>query len=428
MTSAPSKSLTAIGYHVQASVDNINAFPFHKSVSATWEGRWKFLAQHSLYPFTDGNGADFERIFQCLITDSNDDAAVFSDPDRYAAPFFPVAEELYQNGDVAEKSGDLDAARDFFLRCAAVYRIARFPINRSPATQKAWERGLDAYLRASPLLDPPNFPVKIPHSHALVSAGESTSDIINAFVRIPKGEQPASGWPVVLFICGLDAYRTDHSAYPGGKLQCHLEAGRALVIVDIPGTADSPAAREDPESPDRLWSSVLDWIGSGNHGYAFDTSHVAAIGISTGGYYAMRIAHTHADRLFGVVAQGGGSHYMFDPQWIRAMNHMEYPFALSDGIAYKFGHNNVDEFIASKPQKRFSLLESGIFDRPSTRLLLVNGMEDSIFPIEDSMLPLTRGSIKEARFVEGRGHMGFPESQEFLADWMNKLITTTTRQ
>lgn len=70
--------------------------------------------------------------------------AVFADPDRYAAPFFPVAEELYQKGDAAEKNGDLDAARDFFLRCGAVYRIARFPINRSPATQKAWELGLDA--------------------------------------------------------------------------------------------------------------------------------------------------------------------------------------------------------------------------------------------------------------------------------------------
>lgn len=428
MTSAPSKLLTVNGYHVQASVDNNASFPFHETVSATWNLRWKFLAQRGLYPFTDGNGADFEEIFERLIADSKDDAAVFADPDNYAAPFFPVAEKLYEQGNAAEQSGDLDAARDFFLRCAAVYRIARFPINRSPATHKAWERGLDAYLRVSPLLDPPNLPVEIKHSHALASAGESTSDVIHAFVRIPKGEQPAGGWPVVLFICGLDAYRTDHSAYPGGKLQCHLEAGRALVVVDIPGTADSPAAREDPESPDRLWSSVLDWITSQDHGYAFDASRVAAIGISTGGYYAMRIAHTHADRLVGVVAQGGGSHHMFEPEWIRAMNHMEYPFALSNAIAYKFGFDDVDKFIASEPQKRFSLLETGILDRPSTRLLLINGMEDSIFPIEDSMLLLTRGSVKEARFIPGRGHMGFPEGQDFIAEWMTKLMIDAARK
>jgi hypothetical protein len=45
---------------------------------------------------------------------------------------------------------------------------------------------------------------------------------------------------------------------------------------------------------------------------------ILARGISTGGYYALRIAHTHADRLFAVVAQGGGSHHMFDAGWIGA--------------------------------------------------------------------------------------------------------------
>lgn len=70
----------------------------------------------------------------------------------------------------------------------------------------------------------------------------------------------------------------------------------------------APPVCEDPESPDRLWLSVLDWIGSDNYDYAFDALRVVAIGISTGGYYAMRTAHPHADRLVGAVAQGGGSH------------------------------------------------------------------------------------------------------------------------
>jgi hypothetical protein len=49
--------------------------------------------------------------------------------------------------------------------------------------------------------------------------------------------------------------------------------------------------------------------------------------MSTGGYYGMRMAHTHADRLLAVVSQGGGCHRMFDKDWIKAQDKMEYPYA-----------------------------------------------------------------------------------------------------
>jgi hypothetical protein len=35
---------------------------------------------------------------------------------------------------------------------------------------------------------------------------------------------------------------------------------------------------------------------------------------------------------------------------------------------------------------RFSLLTEGVLDHPSCKLLLINGMEDSIFPIEDNLI------------------------------------------
>ncbi|GKZ98587.1 hypothetical protein AnigIFM59636_004276 [Aspergillus niger] len=169
----------------------------------------------------------------------------------------------------------------------------------------------------------------------------------------------------------------------------------AVLLVDIPGTADSPAAPNDPESPDRLWSSVLDWVDEHKDQYDFNPSQILARGISTGGYYAMRIAHTHADRLLAVVAQGGGSHHMFDPEWIRAQNHMEYPFALAEALAQQFGYTDVQKYAAGNARERLSLLESGILDNGCTWLLLINGMEDSIFLIEDSILPLQHGRMKD---------------------------------
>lgn len=86
-------------------------------------------------------------------------------------------------------------------------------------------------------------------------------------------------------------------------------------------------------------------------------------------------------------------------------------------MSQKFGYASVDEFKA-KAQATFSLLDSGVLDQASTRLLLINvrmlaprshseknladkiiqGMNDGLMPIEDSMLALQHGSHKEARY------------------------------
>lgn len=40
----------------------------------------------------------------------------------------------------------------------------------------------------------------------------------------------------------------------------------------------------------------------------------------------MRIAHTHRERLAGMVPQGGGYHSMIDPERLEVAGHMGYPF------------------------------------------------------------------------------------------------------
>ena len=75
------------------------------------------------------------------------------------------------------------------------------------------------------------------------------------------------------------------------------------------------------------------------------------------------------------------------------------------------------EIMKADGQKRFSLLDNGILDQSITKLLLVNvnassivhpgfseetnkkrqGMNDEIFPVEDSMIPLQNGDVKSVR-------------------------------
>jgi hypothetical protein len=137
-------SIIAPLYHVQSTAAELRSgFPYfghHDSISALWSQKWRMPCVQGIYPFTEGGIQDFEPIFAELIRVSGNRSEFLYQPDEYAKPFFPVAEKLVAMAGASEADGDTVQARDLYLRAAAVYRIARFPINRSPMSQEAWER------------------------------------------------------------------------------------------------------------------------------------------------------------------------------------------------------------------------------------------------------------------------------------------------
>ena len=287
-------------------------FPHHESLKALWETKWRRPASFGVYPFMDSNHTeDFEPIFAKI-----GHMQPPYDFDAYAGAFFPTAESLTKQAEAAESSGELVKARELYLRAAVVYRIARFPVPRSPKQKQAWELNKEVYLRGARLLDPPISLVKVPHTHALSNTAEEGSHV-PVFVSRPQNTNHQV--PVLITFFGLDGYRTES----GPQYAYATSRGWAYVGVEIPGTGDNPALKQDPRSPERCWSSLLDWLQA--QAWA-DSRKVIVWGLSTGGYYAMRAAHTHADRLLGVVAQGGGSHHMFDAEWLSKVGDLEYPF------------------------------------------------------------------------------------------------------
>ena len=84
----------------------------------------------------------------------------------------------------------------------------------------AWEMGKAAYEKAGNLFDSPNLVLEIPFAHADSSRGDR-AESIRSYLRLPKGPQPATGWPVLLFICGLDAYKTDNTP----RIEKHIAQG-----------------------------------------------------------------------------------------------------------------------------------------------------------------------------------------------------------
>ena len=159
------------------------------------------------------------------------------------------------------------------------------------------------------------YEVKIPHAHKV----EGEGDFIPVYHQVPHTATPRNPAPCVIIYTGLDGYRTELCVWIEGWRRL----GVAVIVLEIPGTGDSPALRQDPLSPDRQNSSLLDWIDTQ---YCIDNKRLIVWGFSTGGMYAIRMAHTHKDRLQAVTSLGGGCHHMFDRDWLEHVNHLEYPF------------------------------------------------------------------------------------------------------
>jgi len=120
-------------------------------------------------------------------------------------------------------------------------------------------------------------------------------------------------------LTALRSYRTECT-----QLSTPVVArGWSYLAVEIPGTGDCPAIAADPSSADRLFSSIFEWVHEQNW---VDKTKIIVWGTSTGGYYSLRMAHTHREKLTAVIAQGAGCHYMFDPKWLDLTSHLEYAF------------------------------------------------------------------------------------------------------
>ncbi|PVI00814.1 alpha/beta-hydrolase [Periconia macrospinosa] len=383
------------------------------SIKKLWETRWKFPCSLGVYPFHDGKLEDFETIFEYLIANNINDPYT----DEYTDAFFPTAQKLSKEADQLVQEGEKEKAKAYYLRANAVYRLARFPYIGTPLKEKVFEEQKAVYLRGASLWSDPVKEVVIKHTYA--SKNEPTE--IPLYIRKPQGKGP---FPTIFLITGLDGHRPDNTE----RTTAHLQRGWATVICDIPGTTvDCPADRRDPLSPDRLFSSILDYIRDEP---SLNERKVIAWGLSAGGYYAIRLAHTHRNHLIGSVGHGAGTHHYIGREWLSQISKHEYPFGLERAYTSKYGYKDFEE-MKEKCQDEFSLVSGKGEDvavvakgLPSCRLLLINGVLDGCMPIEDSMLLAEYGSPKEMRFIRERAHMGYPEANGVVFPWLEEVMAS----
>lgn len=144
-----------------------------------------------------------------------------------------------------------------------------FPYINSDLKREVYAAQKKTYMKAAALFDVPIKDISIPHT-----AGTAQDEGKEAplYVRVPHGASKSHPVPSVILMCGLDGHRPDNTV----RSDEFLARGWASVIVDIPGTADCPADRTDCSSPDRLWTSILDWMETQGH---FDMKKVLCWGL-----------------------------------------------------------------------------------------------------------------------------------------------------
>ena len=279
--------------------------------------------------------------------------------------------------------------------------MARYPAPNSPGKLAAYRKSRKNFHKAARYFDPPLERVEMPFKGR---SGEGTASI--GLLRKPKGVAKA---PVVVIWGGIDAFKEEKPSDP------YVKAGLATLAIDMPGVADAPLAGS--EDGERLWEAVFDFIASRPD---LDAERVGVHGGSTGGYWAAKVAHTHAARLRAAVNQGRPAHFAFQADWIVKAQRGEYPFELAETLACAFGRSTGEEWVDYAP--KLSLLVQEILERPCAPLLCVNGVKDSVFPIADMQLLLEHGSPKAARFYPG-GHMGGENSQAVIISWLKDKLT-----
>jgi pimeloyl-ACP methyl ester carboxylesterase len=323
------------------------------------------------------------------------------DRDEWAEAFSAEARPFEERARAADAAGDKAAAEQNYQRAYCYYRMGRYPAPNSPGKQAAYEKSVQMFLKAARYLDPPLERVVMPFQGR---PGEG--DAVIGYLRRPHGRAPT---PVVARWGGIDSFKEEWNAAP------LLARGLAMLAIDMPGVGEAPIPGS--EAAERMFDAVFDWVATRPD---LDAGRVGVIGGSTGGYWAAKLAHTHRERLRAAVNWGGCAHHAFTPEWIEQAQHGEYALELAETLACAFGRSTFDEWVDYAP--KLSLLDQGIVDQPCSPLLLVNGINDTIFPIADMYLLLEHGSPKSARFYP-TGHMArTPQTEPMVLDWLEERL------
>ena len=330
------------------------------------------------------------------------DALASDDPEHWAQVWSAAAAPFEQSARERERAGDAAGAHDAYLNAYGLLHAGRFPAPLHPAKWNCYRRSVANFRAAGVYFSPPLEVVVLPFAGR---PDEGTA--ITFYVR---RRAHANKTPVVIRWGGVDTWKEERNDYN----EALLNAGFATINIDMPGVGESPVLGS--VDAERQYVPLFDWIRTQPD---LDADRVVVIGMSYGGYWATKLAHTFPERIAAAVNWGGGIDRFFTREWnLRSASAKSYLMDLSLTRARTVGAATYDEYI--ERVAGFSLVAQGVLDRPHAPMLVVNGIDDQQVPFDDMLALLAHGQPKAARFFPG-GHMGYsPQTFPTVLAWVKR--------
>ncbi len=256
-------------------------------------------------------------------------------------------------GEDAEAQRCYQSAAYHYFHAAITYHFGKFLfVHRPEELRRAHEHVVRTYQKALPYFDFPGERVAIPYE-----GGATMYGILRKPWHTPKP-------PVVILLPGLDSVKEELHNYGDD----FLRRGMAVLAIDGPGQGEMEfeyPLRHDFEVPMRY---AIDYLEGRPD---VDATRVGLMGVSLGGYFALRAA-AFEHRVKAAICLAGAYNL--------AKHFERYPLLTQEAFIYRL--KAPDESTARALLKAFDL--QGVMGKVQCPLLVIIGRLDRLFPPEDS--------------------------------------------
>jgi dienelactone hydrolase len=352
---------------------------------------------------------EIERIGEKLISRGNDQA----DKEAWWQEWCAMGDNVAALGDAAMAKGRRLTAGDYYMRAGYYYYTGERMVYPGDLKSKIYTKALACFDKG--------FPIRYPYFERAAVPYEGTT-LPAYFIPAQNAEGPA---PTVVVFDGLDNCKEMSSVF------CGLEFSRRgynTLAIDGPGQGEALRvqkipSRYDYEVPGR---AAFDYVANRKE---VDTSKVAIMGYSFGGYAAPRIAALDK-RYAGGVAFGAMWWDMHG--WLRRSQEQMKKGKLATShfqVPWVFGVHDLDFGKAVELMKTFSL--EGIAQQVTCPFLVMHGTHDRIIPPEEAEILFRKLGSKSKNlklFDQNEGaaeHCQVDDRQagvNWIADWLAEHV------
>jgi len=294
----------------------------------------------------------------------------------------------------ADAQGHLRTGRDLWRRASLMAHFGKYLfVHDRDAYRRAHRDTVAWYAKSAPREEPPAMAVTIPYQ----GVG------LHGYLRVPH-----RGAPLAVCIAGLDSVKEELHRYTDDL----TARGVATLTLDGPGQGEAEEALPFEPAWERVAQAVLETA----RGWAdVDADRVALVGVSMGGYFALRGALL-GEPVRAACALGGFVQYA--DEW------PVQPELTKRAFQYRTHSANREE--ATEKTRAFSLL--GRMEEIRCPVLVLEGGKDRHRNNPNSLSTIARGRFERLFYPEG-GHVCNNVSARYrprVADWVADHLVSPT--